>query len=67
MRVVLTTEQTAMRLRLSHTAIKCQLRTRSQKGTKKANGSYHLENQLLKLRGIKFGIKPINVQPTENN
>ena len=55
-RIVLATEETTVTQQVGHRPIKCQSRSRSQRGTK-VNGSHHGDNPLLRPTGIQIATK----------
>ena len=54
--IALQTEETMVTQQVSHTPIKCQSRSWSQRGTK-VNGSHHGSNPLLRPTGIQIATK----------
>ena len=56
-RIVLATEKTTVTQQVSHRPIKCQSRSRSQRGTE-VNRSRHDDSPLLKPIGIQIAMKP---------
>ena len=58
-RIVLATEETTVKQRVSHRPTKCQSRLWSQRGTE-VNGSHHGDNPLPKPTGIQIATKLIS-------